>query len=184
PTVMAVPVMVPVSYTWTEGKHATIQFERRMIWTDTMVMLIDYGQSSVRADYISTRTSYQYPYLVTEDSDLNIFEGVTSIENDIVRLIIGVGSKCKSLYYEQYEEDWTSLVADFYTLLHLLYTGQYPLTVTDITKEYTRLQDTILDMEWQFYGTHPLIKYDPYVAVIDFCNKYKELFISNDEGIY
>src|SRR5690606_12970649 len=74
------------------------------------------------------------------------------------------------------ESDVEEMSRDFVNILYRMYTGTDPPDSASYEKVYREyLSKTAI----RYYCTHPLIQYDPYGAVIDFCNRYTDLYVSD-----
>lgn len=163
PSMKAVPIMIPTA------EH---QFVKRWIQTDLLVVLVDYGLSTVDAVHLKSST-YTHDYLVSPQSIYMMYEGRSAFENDIAILLRVVFGKVTRIYDES---DVEEMSRDFVNILYRMYTGTDPPDSASYKKVYREyLSKTAI----RYYCTHPLIQYDPYGAVVDFCNRYTDLYVSD-----
>jgi len=183
PEIMAIPVMVPVSYRWTDDSRiADIQFERRWILSNLMVMIIDYGLSTVRSVHLDS-SLYRHDLIVSPSSIYLPYEGISGFENDLAILILSVSRLSINLYLDDYREDVNSLSRDYLRILYRMYTGDTLAEDQVNERQYFAYYNTNIDpdnIDTYYYQTHPHIRYDPYGAVIEYCNRYKDMFITDD----
>lgn len=169
PKVQAVPIMIPVS------AESGVQFKRRWILTDLLVMLVDYGLSTVDSDTLNS-SIYPYDRLVSPLSIYLMYEGLSAFENDIVILLKSMYSKVSKIYKQHCPDDLLEIGKDFIRILYRLYTGS---TLPDSTINSSVCTD-YFSREFRYYSTHPLVQYDPYGAVVNFCRRYSKYYVSDD----
>jgi len=187
PEVMAIPVMVPVSYKWTDDSRiADIQFERRWILSDVMIVVIDYGISTIRSVHLDS-SLYEHDLIVSPLSIYLPYEGITGFENDIAILILSLSRLTTNLYLDEYREDVNALSRDYLRILYRMYTGDTLAEEQVDERQFFRYYNNNHDpeqSEYYYYQTHPGIRYDPYGAVIDYCDRYKDMFTSDEYDGY
>lgn len=165
PEVRAIPIMIPIQ----NG-----QFTKQYILTNVLVMIIDYGQSTVNTEVLNSDV-YQYSKLISPDSPYILWEYTSGPENDI--------SGVMTAFYRQ-TDTLDDIGIDIMRLLYRMYTGQ-SVTREDIhLDDFTRLVMARREQPLRYIQTHPLIEYDTYSAVIDFCTEYSHMYISDSIGLY
>lgn len=157
--VMAVPVMVPSAVDENTG---STRFVRRWLLTDILVVVIDYGYSSIRND---GRLKGKYPdRIISPITAYYFYEGTTTIENDFAVALRNLYRKFKISDTE---------MAD---ILSMFYTGQ-PATedvkskASTVARVFRALTGgSYIYPELPFYLEKTLIKY---------CVKYANKWTSN-----
>lgn len=185
PEVMAIPVMVPVSYQWTDDPNRPIvQFEKRWMLTDIMPVIIDYGQSTVRSESLHSDI-YDFNRLINLDSIHMSYDSNAGFTNDIVMLIL----RLSELMYTS-DTPNLQLEDDFMRMLYTIYTGD-TLSDDDLkdyryAPYYAILNSTTYelgDTEGYYRQVHPLGIYDPYSAIVNFVDKYIDEYTTTDYPI-
>lgn len=177
PEVTAIPIMMPVYRT-----DGTVHFERKWILTNILVMIIDYGLSSIDSVHLDSIV-YNHDRILSTMSIYNAYEGRNAFENDIALFILSIAR----IAVNEYSRDDLRIVSeDFVRILYRMYTGETlpdsQVSERDFFGYYnTSIKNTGSEY---YYQTHPDIRYDPYGAVIDFCNVVKDLFISDSYDGY
>jgi len=172
--IMAVPIMIPVSYTWQNGR-ADVQFEQRYILTDTLVMFIDYGLSTVDAVHLNS-TKYRYEYLISMHSVYHMYESRSAFENDIVIMLVSLFCCLNSTYIDTEEICLSEVASDVISIMYRLYTGQTLDSTSDSIGTFWKYYNLVHKKKFNYYVTHPSIKYDPYGAIIEYCTKYADKY--------
>lgn len=168
--VMAVPIMVP------SLADGTLQFTKKWILTDTLVMFLDYDLSTVSTEYLQSNR-LKYSHLISPSSIYRLYETRTDFANDLVIMLECIFHDFRRVY--SHTDQLDSIAADILHILHRLYTGQ---SAEGYTEQFSvellcRVWNTInYEGRANYYVTHPDIKYDSYGAVIEFCSKYTEQY--------
>lgn len=179
PSVQAVPIMIPVSYSWSTDsrRKADIQFEKRYILTNVLIVFIDYGLSSVDATHLHSEV-FKYDRLISLEPYYSMFEGRSSFENDMVIMLHNIETPFTAMLRDRDADAVAEVYDDIVRILYRMYTG----TVLDDSKiEYDTLYSYISmtiapDGNFNYFQTNPRIKYDAFGAVIDFCNSYANMY--------
>lgn len=149
--VTAVPIMVPAGI---NEETNEVMFVRRWLITDVLVVVIDYGYSSVEIP------EYREQYgtrVISPVGVYGLFEGTTTIENDIMNAL-------RYLY-----KKFGANREDFIDMISLFYTGN------PATEEMYKYSDDIIEAVTSLSGgayIYPEVQYYVERALIKYCVKY------------
>lgn len=169
----AVPIKVPVSY---DRQTDTITFVTRYMYTDRLVMVIDYGRASVNFDY--TTEIYNAP-LLPLFSAFDAYEG-TGIERDVLFYLMQI---IETVTYRELEteDDYTNTKYGLLNLVYSIVTGRQLTTYTDTL--YNRVRDIFMMIGSGHLMTYPGEQYHLVDALIRYCDTHSSL-LHDSTGSY
>lgn len=147
----AIPIMVPAGI---DEQTGDIIFVRRWLITDVLVVIIDYGYSSVEIQEYRDKYNTR---VISPISVYGLFEGTTTIENDFLFSL-------RYLYRK-----FGASNSDFVDMISLFYTGS---PATEQMKQYPNIIiQAVVNMSGGAY-IYPELQYYIERTVIKYCVKY------------
>lgn len=168
--IMAVPIKVPVQYDYSTGE---ITFITKYIYTDHLVVIIDFGRASVKHEYNGDMPLL--PLFKLYDS----YEGA-GIERDVFFHLMQVMDLI-AYFEDRTNADYIYTKSNVLSLMYETITGQ-PLATYSSTL-YKRTHDTVRNISEYQQTTYPTNQYYLVPALINYCSRFSE-YLHDTVGKY